>query len=79
MSAERTVIRWSLWIGVGLVVVAVIARAMDLIPVTVIVGLLGLLALGFAGYGALDEAAGRAGLRRRAAKVQRERDREQGR
>lgn len=77
MSAERTVIRWSLWIGVGLIVVAVIARALDLIPVTVIVGLLGLLALGFAGYGALDEAAGRASLRRRAERVKRER--EQGR
>ncbi|MFD6445775.1 hypothetical protein ACFWEJ_11760 [Promicromonospora sp. NPDC060204] len=74
MSAERTVIRWSLWIGVGLVVVAVIARALDLIPVTVIVGLLGLLALGFAGYGALDEAASRASLRRRADRVKRERD-----
>ncbi|MEV0892255.1 hypothetical protein [Promicromonospora sp. MEB111] len=77
MSDERTVIRWSLWIGVGLIVVAVVARALDLIPVTVIVGLLGLLALGFAGYGALDEAAGRASLRRRADRVKRER--EQGR
>lgn len=77
MSAERSVIRWSMWIGVGLILVAVLARALDLIPVTVIVGLLGLLALGFAGYGALDEAAARANLRRRAARVQQER--EQGR
>jgi len=43
----------------------------------VIAGLLALLALGFAGYGALDEAAERSQLRRRAAKVARER--EQGR
>ncbi|MGW2091776.1 hypothetical protein [Promicromonospora sukumoe] len=74
MSGERRVILWSLWIGVGLIVLAVLARTLDLIPVTVIVGLLGLLALGFAGYGALDEAAERGSLRRRAAKVQRERE-----
>jgi hypothetical protein len=72
-----SVIRWSFWIGLGLVAVAVLARALDLIPVTVIAGLLALIALGFAGYGALDEAAERSQLRRRAAKVARER--EQGR
>lgn len=71
------VIKWNFWIGLGLVGVAVLARALDLIPVTVIAGLLALLALGFAGYGALDEAAERSQLRRRAAKVARER--EQGR
>jgi hypothetical protein len=71
------VVRGSFWIGVGLVAVAVAARALDAIPVTVIVGILGLLALGFAGYGALEEAVERSNLRRRAAKVQRER--EQGR
>jgi cadmium resistance protein CadD (predicted permease) len=75
VSADRSVIGWSLWIGVGLILVAVLARALDLIPVTVIVGLLGLLALGFGGYGALDEAAARANLRRRAARVQKERER----
>lgn len=75
--SEGSVIKWSFWIGVGLIVVALLARALDLIPVTVIVGLLGLLAVGFAGYGALDEAASRFELRRRAAKVARER--EQGR
>lgn len=71
------VIKWSFWIGLGFVGVAVLARALDLIPVTVIAGLLALLALGFAGYGALDETAERSQLRRRAAKVARER--EQGR
>jgi hypothetical protein len=72
-----SVVKWSFWIGLGLVGVAVLARALDLIPVTVIAGLLALIALGFAGYGALDEAAERSQLRRRAAKVARER--EQGR
>ncbi|MFE7505274.1 hypothetical protein [Promicromonospora sp. NPDC057488] len=77
MSDDRTIIRWSLWIGLGLFGVVVFAKSFDLITVAVIAGLLGLLALGFAGYGALDNAAERASLRRRAAKVQRER--EQGR
>lgn len=77
MSDERTVIRWSLGIALGLFGVVVFAKSFDLIPVAVIAGLLGLLALGFAGYGALDQAAERASLRRRAAKVQR--GREEGR
>lgn len=74
MSEERTVIRWALWIALGLFGVVVFAKSFDLITVAVIAGLLGLLALGFAGYGALDQAAERANLRRRAAKVQRERE-----
>ena len=77
MSDERTVIRWSLGIALGLFGVVVFAKSFDLIPVAVVAGLLGLLALGFAGYGALDQASQRADLRRRAAKVRRER--EQGR
>jgi hypothetical protein len=74
---ESRVIRWSLGIGLGLFGVVVFAKSFDLVTVAVIAGLLGLLALGFAGYGALDQAAERASLRRRAARVQRER--EQGR
>jgi hypothetical protein len=69
--------RWSLWIGLGLVVIAVISGVLSLVPVAAIVGILALVALGIAGYDALYEALGRAQLRRRAAKVQRER--EQGR
>lgn len=74
MSEERSVIGWSLGIALGLFGVVVFATSFDLITVAVIAGLLGLLALGFAGYGALDQAAERADLRRRAAKVQRERE-----
>jgi MFS superfamily sulfate permease-like transporter len=69
--------RWSLWIGLGLLVVAVLSSVLSLIPVAVIVGILAVIALGMAGYDAIYEALGRAELRRRAAKVQRER--EQGR
>jgi hypothetical protein len=73
--------RWSLWIGLGLVVVTVVARALDLIPVTVIAGLLALMGVGTAVYDWLYNAAERSELRRRAAKVarEREREREQGR
>jgi hypothetical protein len=69
--------RWSLWIGLGFVVVTVVARSLDLIPVTVIAGLLALMGLGSAVYDWLYNAAERSELRRRAAKVARER--EQGR
>lgn len=71
------VIKGSFWIGVVLFAVALLARELDAIPVTVIVGLLGLSAMGFAGYGAFEEWAERSELRRRAAKIARER--EQGR
>jgi hypothetical protein len=67
--------RWSLWIGLGLIVVAVLARVLDLIPVTVIVGILGLIGVGMAGYDAIYYALERAELRRRAAKVEREQGR----
>ncbi|MEU4388377.1 hypothetical protein [Promicromonospora sp. NPDC023805] len=66
--------RWSLWIGLGLVVVAVLSSVLSLIPVAVIAGILGLVALSMAGYEALDNATDRAELRRRAAKVARERE-----
>lgn len=69
--------KWSFWIGLGLLAVAVLCSILNLIPVAVIVGLLGLIAVGMAGYDALYEAGSRAQLRRRARKVQRER--EQGR
>ncbi|MFI2489739.1 hypothetical protein ACH47X_22690 [Promicromonospora kroppenstedtii] len=69
--------RWSLWIGLGLVVVAVLGSVLALVPVAVIAGILGGIALVMAGYDAVYNALGRAELRRRAAKVQRER--EQGR
>lgn len=69
--------KWSLGIGVSLFAVVVFARSFDLVLVAVVAGLLGVIALGMAGYDAIYEALGRAELRRRAAKVQRER--EQGR
>ncbi|MGS2648433.1 hypothetical protein [Streptosporangium sp. LJ11] len=71
--------RWSLGIGVGLLVVAVLCRALNLIPVTVITGLLGLIALGMAGYDAIYEWLGRVNLRRREARAHREREGRQGR
>ncbi|GAA3417359.1 hypothetical protein [Streptosporangium vulgare] len=71
--------RWSLGIGVGLLVVAVLCRALNLIPVTVITGLLGLIALGMAGYDAIYEWQGRVDLRRREARAHREREGRQGR
>lgn len=72
--------RWNLWIGLGLVAAALVFRAFDLIPVTVIVGLIGLLGIGVAGYDALYEWQGRVQLRRRGAKAKarRERERQQG-
>jgi hypothetical protein len=69
--------RWTLGFGLGLVVVAVVCSALGLIPVAVIAGILGLLGLSMAGYELIDDTLGRAELRRRAAKVKRER--EQGR
>ncbi|MFI8524447.1 hypothetical protein ACIGB8_08360 [Promicromonospora sukumoe] len=69
--------RWSLWIGLGLVVVAVLCSVLNLIPVAVFAGIFGGIALVMAAVDAIYNALGRAELRRRAAKVQRER--EQGR
>jgi hypothetical protein len=67
--------RWCLWIGLGLIVVTVLARALDLIPVTVIVGLFALITISMAGYDWLYYTTQRAAQRREAAK----REREQGR
>jgi 5-bromo-4-chloroindolyl phosphate hydrolysis protein len=67
--------RWCLWIGLGLIAVAVLARVLDLISVTVIVAIFGLLGVGMAGYDWLYYTTQRAAQRREAAK----REREQGR
>lgn len=69
--------KWSLGIGVSLFAVVVFAKSFDLVPVAAVAGLLGVIALSMAGYDALHEALGRAELRRRALRVQQER--EQGR
>jgi uncharacterized membrane protein len=68
--------RWSLGIGVALFAVVVLGRSFDLVPVAVIAGLVGVVALGMAGYDAVHEALGRAELRRRALRVEREREQE---
>lgn len=47
--------RWSLGIGLFLVAVAVVFRLLDLIPVTVIAGILGLVGIGIAVYDAIYE------------------------
>lgn len=57
--------RWSLGIGVGLLVVAVLCGVLSLIPVAVITGILSLIALGIAGYDSIYNWLDRADLRRR--------------
>jgi len=69
--------RWSLWTGLALVAVTVLTGVLNLVPVAAVAGILSLVALGMAGYDAIYEALGRAELRRRVARV--EREREQGR
>ncbi|MFB9905540.1 hypothetical protein [Allokutzneria oryzae] len=71
--------KWNLGIGAVLVVVAVVCAALDLIPVAVIAGILGLLGLGIAAYDAIYEWLKRAELRRRGARARREQERRQGR
>jgi hypothetical protein len=71
--------RWNLGIGVGLLVVAVLCSVLDLIPVAVIAGVLGLVGLGVAGYDVVYEWLDRAELRRRGARAGRERDAREGR
>ncbi|MGW5381346.1 hypothetical protein [Nocardia sp. NPDC003963] len=66
--------KWSLGIGAGLVVVAVLCRMLGAIPATVIIGLLSVIALGIAGYDALYEWLGRMQLRRRGARARRDRE-----
>lgn len=64
--------RWSLWIGLGLLVASVILIVVSLVPVGVIAGILGLVALGMAGYDVVYNALDRAELRRRNARARRE-------
>lgn len=44
---------WSLGIGAGLLVVALVSGMLDLIPVAVVTGVLGLVGIGTAGYDAV--------------------------
>lgn len=57
--------RWSLAIGAALAGVAVASRMLDLIPVAAITGILGLLAIGVAGYDAVYSWLDRVRMRRR--------------
>ncbi|MEN3609069.1 hypothetical protein [Plantactinospora sp. ZYX-F-223] len=70
--------RWSLGIGIGLLVVAVLCSVLTLVPVAVITGILGLVALGIAGYDAVYYWLDRVGQRRREARA-RERQAREGR
>ena len=63
--------RWSLGIGVGLVVVAVLCAVLKQIPVAVITGILGLAGVGIAGYDVIYNWLDRVGQRRQAARYQR--------
>ncbi|MFF3438285.1 hypothetical protein [Streptosporangium sp. NPDC002721] len=71
--------RWSLGAGVVLMVVAVLCSVLKLIPVAVITGILGLVALGMAVYDVIYEWLSRAELRRRGERAQRAREGRQGR
>lgn len=66
--------KWSLGIGIGLIVVAVLCSALKLIPAAVIIGILGLLAVSMAGYDAIYYWLDRVQQRRRAARSRRERE-----
>lgn len=70
--------KWSLGVGLGLLAVAVLCSGplLGLIPVSVITGVLSLVALGMAGYDALYEWTARLELRRRGAKAKARRERE---
>ncbi|MEV6909763.1 hypothetical protein [Amycolatopsis sp. NPDC051071] len=69
----------NLGIGVVLLGVAVLCSRLDLIPAAVITGILGLLGLSIAGYDLVDGWSERADLRRREARIRREREDHQGR
>lgn len=71
--------KWGLGLGIGFMVVAVLSRMLDLIPATVITGLLGLMGLGIAGYDAVYEWTARADLRRRGARAAARRNGTEGR
>ncbi|MGB3442618.1 MAG: hypothetical protein WBA97_28070 [Actinophytocola sp.] len=64
--------RWTLGIGLGLIVVAVTCSVLDLIPAAVITGVVGLVAVSMAVYGAVDTWAERAQQRRQAVRNQRD-------
>ncbi|AIG76627.1 Hypothetical protein AJAP_18820 [Amycolatopsis japonica] len=66
--------KWNLGIGAVLMAAAVLCSKLDLIPAAVIVGILGLLGLCIAGYDLIDRWSERADLRRREARVLRERE-----
>jgi hypothetical protein len=65
-------VRWTLGIGLGLIAVAVVCSVLDLIPAAVITGVVGLVAVCMAAYGAVDTWAERAQQRRRTAGNQRD-------
>lgn len=67
--------KWSLGIGVLLLGAAGVCRALDQIPATVILAIVGLLAVGIAGYDVLYEWTKRAELRRRGERARREQER----
>ncbi|EME55871.1 hypothetical protein [Amycolatopsis decaplanina] len=66
--------KWNLGIGAVLLGAAVLCSMLDLIPAAVITGIVGLLGLSVAGYDLLDGWSERAELRRREARVRRERE-----
>ncbi|WP_406313270.1 hypothetical protein OHA77_33185 [Streptosporangium sp. NBC_01639] len=71
--------RWSLGAGVGLLAAAVLCSVLNLVPITVITGLLGLIALSMAGYDAIYNWLDRADLRRRGSRARREHEGRQDR
>jgi xanthosine utilization system XapX-like protein len=68
--------KWSLGIGLGLIVVAVLCSVLKLIPAAVIIGVVGLVAVGMAGYDAIYYWLERVQQRRRAARSRQEREAE---
>ncbi|WP_410657171.1 hypothetical protein [Amycolatopsis sp. lyj-112] len=70
--------KWNLGIGVILCGVAVLCSMQDLIPASVITGIVGLIGISIAGYDAVDGWLERADLRRREARVRREHEGRQG-
>ncbi|CAL9550810.1 hypothetical protein SUDANB121_04451 [Nocardiopsis dassonvillei] len=71
--------KWGLGLGAGLLALAVLFRMLDLIPATVITGLLGLMGIGIAGYDAVYEWTARIDLRRRGARAAARRNGTEGR